>query len=119
MSKLIRVINKIIENQDKILKVFKYQKELFFEYKNYYWSLDKTDDEQYKLFHYPNYSDDLEHLFNRNYGNHWENVSMVTYNSEELSQNEALQSFEELYRILDDKIFGIDKVFDDILNDDN
>jgi len=42
----------------------------------------------------------------------------IRYSSKDLNSKEAYETFSELYRIIEEKVFGVDKALDDIIKDD-
>lgn len=117
MSKIIQAVNSIISNSNLIGKVlFGFNNELFFTYKNKYkWSIRRQEDGNYSLWFYPSEMsiEELATIQNEE----WENVPLMHYSTKDLATKEAFASFEELYRIAKEKVFGMDKVLDDIIKD--
>jgi len=118
MSKIIQAVNSMISNANLIDSVIQgsNDKELFFIYKNKYkWSMTTQDDGNYSLWFYPN-SISLKELSQID-GPDWEHITMINYSTKDLLEKEAKQSFVELYRVLKEKVFGMDSVLDDIIKD--
>lgn len=119
MTKIVQVANAIITNKDKISDVFRNEKEYFFLYNNKYkWSISSFQDvEDYYLFFYPSDNQSIEELSNFSTQD-WDHFSgFATYKSSEIKTREALETFRELYQIVSDKIFGLDDIFDEIINE--
>lgn len=122
MSKIIRAINVIISNQKKISDVIsgKNENELFFLYDNKHkWSVRKSqDDENFFVFYYRGKRglNDYAQIPEED----WEGISreFITYSTKELKSREALESMQELYRIVKEKLLGMDDVLDEIIKND-
>lgn len=116
MSKIVQAVNMMISNPQLINKVAKGGSELFFLYKNkYVWSM-KKDSEETLLWYYPE-ADTIDDLLNTARSSSWENVTMVSYSDSEIGTREARASFAELYTLLNEKLYGIDAMFKDILSE--
>lgn len=117
MSKIIQAVNSMISNTDLIGNVlFGQNKEVFFNYKNKYkWSIKEQEDDSYSLWFYKSELsiESLAQIDNEE----WEEIAMMHYSTSDLSSKEANASFKELYRIVKEKVFGMDKVLDDIIKD--
>lgn len=119
MSKIVRAANAMISNPNKITNVKKGKNEFFFMYNNKYaWSIRYDNEEDiYFLFYYHQKVkiDDLIKLEAMN----WQDFSdFITYSSKELGTREAYKTFNEIYTIVKEKLLGIDKVLNDIIEDD-
>ena len=118
MSKIIRAVNVMVSNPSKISAVRVNDKELYFLYNGKYkWSLNKrsTDQGEYSL-HYYSGDESLDILAQLPEAD-FQHVEVVTYSTSELKTREARESFGELYRILQERIYGVDKVLDEIIED--
>lgn len=118
MSKIIQAVNSMISNADSISQVtYGCQgKEIFFSYKNQYkWSIKLIDDGSYSLWFYKT-NKSIENLSNI-FDEEWEEIPMMHYSTKELATKEAFASFEELYRVVKEKMLGMDTVLDDIIKD--
>ena len=117
-SKAIRAINIMITNLDKITDVIRNEDEYFFLYdKKHKWSISELGGEEIYLHYYTGPEDlkliaSFEHLDWQHY------KTFVTYSTEELKTREAIESMKELYRLVKEKCFGVDKAFDDIISSD-
>lgn len=114
--KIVQVINAMISNSSRISNVLQNSNEYFFLYdQKHKWSIRKGEDQdQYYLHFYPTNEMTLEQLstFDR-----WDAYSnFVTFKSEEIKTKEADESFSELYQIVAGKVFGLDSIFDEIIN---
>ncbi|MEW8512340.1 MAG: hypothetical protein AB2608_16005 [Candidatus Thiodiazotropha sp.] len=119
MSKLIQAINVMVANESKIGRVTpgKESKEVFFVYdKKHVWSMAKQDSGM-KMWYYPSGINNFEHLVNAR-NDEWEHMQMVYYSEEEFATREAKESVDELYRIVREKQYGMDEVFNDIFSSD-
>lgn len=117
MSKIVQAVNTMISNPKKITKVFKEGDEYFFLYKNKYsWSMKRGNRDEHILWFYPG----IENIqdFAQYVGNDWERVDMVTYRDTEIGTKEAQASFAELFTLLNECVFGVNEVLDDIIGDD-
>lgn len=118
MAKVVQVVNKMIENQRQIENVFKNGKEYFFLYKDKFkWSIARSDeDEQYYLHFYPTDSLAYHDLIRFT---DWQNFDeFITYKTSDIKTREAEESFRELYQIVSNKVFRIDDLFDEIIDED-
>ncbi|MFM0501935.1 hypothetical protein [Paraburkholderia caffeinilytica] len=117
MSKIVQAANVMISRKNLITDVTSGDKEIFFTYNGkYHWSIAKRDDDTL-LWFYPR-AESLEELVGRSHHQEWEDVEMVTYRSSEIGTREASETFDELYTTIKEKLFGVDEVLDDIINDD-
>lgn len=121
MSKIVTAINVMVSNPDRIKNVIKgySDSECFFVYDNKHpWSIIKHSDGGYYMAYYPG-NQDISKLA-RIPDEHWHeaDVSCVTYNSKDLGTKEAKESMAELYNIVNEKVYGMDDVLEDIINSD-
>ena len=116
MTKIVQVANAMISNSNKISNVLKNNKEYFFLYnKKYKWSISKSEDEDYFLHFYPIDTMTIEEL---SVLNDWTYFNQfVTYTTKDIKTLESVETFRELYQIVSDKIFGLDEIFDEIINE--
>ncbi|MDD7913766.1 hypothetical protein [Polaribacter ponticola] len=116
MSKIIKAINKMIENTDLITNVVLSEDEYFFLYNNKVkWSIIEEEDKDISLILYPNFNGKLDELANIV---EWEHINMVTYNTMDFKTQEATETFNELLQIVKSKVFGVDNLLDEIIGDD-
>lgn len=113
MSKIVLAINSMISNEEKISDIHRdlMDSEILFKYTNkYVWGISKNE-ENYSLYFYPESKDvnELKGVVD------WSNVPMVVYKTEDLKTREALESFKELYLIVQGKLHNVDRVLDDII----
>lgn len=111
--KLLEALKIMATNSSKITNVLKNKDgETFFKYDNKYtWSLLRNADGNLWMYYYPNSTpDDLIQV------DEWENVPMKSYNLRDLFQDDADKIFNMLYGILDQKLYDIDSVLDDIIS---
>ena len=116
-SKIIRVINKMIEKSNFITEVTKGLEttgEYFFLYnKKFKWSTTYNETQnEYMLFFYP-----MEMTISQLAYENEQNLIFLTYRASEFKSQEATESFRELYDVVKSKLFGIDQILDDILAD--
>ncbi|MNR48247.1 hypothetical protein D3C85_1674650 [compost metagenome] len=76
----------------------------------------KNQEGGYFLYFYPK-ANSSQHMSNVPYDN-LNNYAMVVYGAEEFSSKEARASIRELYNIVNQKLYNIDEVLDDIISDD-
>jgi hypothetical protein len=117
MSKIVQAVNVMITRKNLITNVCQGENEIFFTYNGKYnWSVAHRDDDIY-LWYYPN-SESIDELLGRSHAGEWDGVSMVTYKASDIGTREAVETFNELYRTVKEKLFGVDDVLDDIIKDD-
>lgn len=118
MSKIVQAVNAMISNPDNISAVVKGESELFFRYKGKYtWSMRRNENGLHYLYFYPD-GDDVDDLARREVaGDAWGDVNMVVYNDGEIGTREAKASFSELFTLLKECVFGVNKVLDEIIAD--
>ncbi|MDQ7798353.1 MAG: hypothetical protein RDU76_05345 [Candidatus Edwardsbacteria bacterium] len=118
MSKIITAINAMVSRPDKIGTVVKSninQEEYYFVYDGkYYWSIVKQTND-YILHFYPGEFDIYE--LSAIDGGDWESIDFITYKTSEIKTREAYESFSNLYLIIQEKQYGLDKILDDIIGD--
>jgi hypothetical protein len=119
VSKIVSAVNAMVLNQEKIKPVLLgVSGEYFFIYQDKYkWSMKKDRDGELWLWFYP-HGLALEQLSAME-GDDWERVSMVTYRTPEIPGREATQSFNELFSILKEKVYGMDDVLKDIIDNND
>ncbi|WP_444932875.1 hypothetical protein [Microbulbifer sp. JTAC008] len=120
MSKIVKAVNAMVSNQDLIGPVIRgsHGTELFFKYAGKHkWSIIKNMSGDFYLHYYPG-KFDLEEMAGWP-DEEWHDFSeMVSYNTNELGTKEAHASLSELYTAVQEKLFGMDQVLDDIIADD-
>lgn len=109
MTKIIKAINSMIINKDKISNVKKGDlNRFFFIYEGrYVWSIRKDTGGEFFLRFYP--AESVEHAMRNN------NES-IRYSTSQFNSKEDVQSFEALHMLVQEKIYGLDKALDDIIN---
>ena len=114
MAKIIEVLNTMISKKEKITNVIKKELEYFFIYNSKYkWSIVRDNNENYFVHFYPDASVSIEQL-SEVYD--WNQYNFVTYSTDDFKTNEAIETFRELYQIVSDKVYGLDDMFDEIIN---
>lgn len=121
MSKIVTAINVMVSNPSLIKNVIRGYSgsECFFVYNNkHHWSIIKQRDDGYYMAYYPGNQDisKLAEIPDEYWGE--ADIDCVTYNSRDLGTKEAKESMAELYNIVNEKIYGMDDVLDDIINSD-
>ncbi|PTS71881.1 hypothetical protein DBR33_01280 [Stenotrophomonas sp. HMWF022] len=107
----------MIANSDRISDVVTGRTgELFFLYGGRYkWSILRDASGEIRLWFYPG-TQSLNDLSS------WDDYEwagfdeMVLYSAKELGTREAVDSFDELYRVVSEKRYGVDEALDDIIN---
>ncbi len=119
MSKVVRAVNVMISNANKIDNCVRNNDEYFFEYDGKYkWSMSYNDSENvYYLYFYPGDGSIKELAYAG--PEEWEHINMVRYSSGDFKGAEAHESFRELYTLLKEKVYGIDKALDDIISSED
>ncbi len=126
MSKIVAVVKAMLSSSNKISTVINYDSYWFFLYdEKYAWCIQGWDHEgknKYILYFltvegkfYVNESREFEILSRQNVRSLVKNGKAIEYNSNEIGTDEAQQTFRLLYTAVKEKGFGIDKVFDEIL----
>tara|TARA_Y100000034_G_scaffold135013_1_gene205318 strand:+ start:3390 stop:3740 length:351 start_codon:yes stop_codon:yes gene_type:complete len=116
MAKIVQVANAMISNKEKIENVLRNEKEYFFLYNNKHkWSITISEEEEYFLHFYPTDVMSIEELA---VFQDWNNFNQfVTYSTKDIKTQEATETFRELYQIVSDKVYGLDDIFDEIINE--
>lgn len=113
--KIIQVVNAMIIGSHRITNVIKSGDEYFFLYDGKFkWSITKDINSQIYLHFYPKNDFTLEHL--ASYLDLMENNDFITYSTGNLNTREAKDTFNELYQIVVEKLFGVDDIFNEILS---
>ncbi len=121
MSKIVSAINAMISNSDLISNIVEGwdSSELFFMYDGIHkWSVTKSYQGELSI-HYYSTDEKVEYLANMPQDERAKLTKTVSYSSETLGTREARESLEELYTVLQEKLFGMDKVFDQIISTDS
>lgn len=117
MYKIVAAVNSMIEHPHLITTVIKSSTGgLFFVYDSKFkWSIIENEKDVFSLFYYPG-KQSIEEL--ASYGSEgWLKFKeFVYYGTEEIKTKEALESFSELYSVVQNKIYDMDKVLDYIIN---
>jgi hypothetical protein len=116
MSKVVQAINAIISNPDQISNVLKTHDQIFFLYKGKYkWSMSETDEDDHYLCFYP--GDEDIGLLVEYEERGWEDVPRLAYSAKDIGTKEAKASFSELYTLIEERLYGVNEVLDDIISD--
>ncbi|WP_122745506.1 hypothetical protein [Pseudomonas viridiflava] len=117
MSKIVIAANAMIANQSRISNVLPgdNDNEVFFLFdRKYKWSAIKRADQHYALFYYPG-RQTIESLAGMR-GEDWAEFShMVSYNSKDIGTKESLDTFRDLYVLVNGMKYGMEQVLDDII----
>lgn len=118
MSKIIQAINSMIAKSDKITDVTRSEINsltYFFLYGGQYkWAINYDPNEEVIYLTYYSTSLEIKTLAKID---DFRGIDMVTYCSRDYSVREAQESFQELLTIVSEKLFGVDKVLEDIIDD--
>lgn len=115
--KIIEALNSIISNPNKITDVYQNDKEFFFLYDDKYkWSITLNPDGHYVAFLYPKNDKTIEELASMDSLGFVTYKNFITFKSEEIKTREATETFAELYRLVSNRLFGVDEILDDIIN---
>jgi len=120
MSKIVQAVNAMIAKPDAITDVIPAsaadRDELFFLYdRKYKWSIMKTPADDYLLYYYPG-DQSIEVLAAMD--EEWNTFNQyVHYSTKDLGTKEARQTFAELFGIVKERRYDMDKVLDKIIRD--
>lgn len=115
MEKIIIAINKMIENSHLISSVISSGSEFYFLYnQKVKWSIMQFEDDDIILTLYPDTTYDLEYLSGVGDLIY---INKVVYSSSDFKTREAFESFYELLQVVRNKVFGVDDLLNDIIND--
>jgi hypothetical protein len=117
MNKIIQTINAMIIKANKISHITEGQgSELFFLFDNKYkWSIVRGEEEYF--LHYYKTDISLTELAKIQEWDQLEDV-FTTFSTKDIKGREANESFADLYQLLRNKRFDMDKVMDDIIGDE-
>jgi hypothetical protein len=119
MSKIVEVANAMISNKGKISHVKSDGDTYFFLYdEKYTWSISYEEvDNNYYLRFYPG-DRSIDAIIKSSAFQFDKDTKAITYSTRDLGTREAYNTFRDLYIIVKEKLFEVDKVFDDIIGDD-
>lgn len=110
MTKIVRAVNSMVSHAEKISDVSIISDEYIFKFDDkYIWGILEKEG-NYILFYYPN-TKEINEL-----DDSWQDVPMVAYKTKELKTQESLESFMELYLIVKEKLYDVDRVLDNIID---
>lgn len=113
--KIILVINSMISRNNLITDVSKDSQDVFYFVfdRKHKWTMyyDESDD-NFKLVIYPDPTKTIDDIKNIDINN----LAHVAYQSKEFRTIEAKESFRELYKLIQEKLYNVDDAFDEILN---
>ena len=115
MRKIVEAVNKMIENSHLISNVIKEHDEYYFLYNNKTkWSIstEKNSSNDVELMLYPDSNMTIEDLINTK---NWNIINYVHYRAADFKTQEATETFNELFLIVKEKVYGIDSLLDDII----
>jgi len=115
MNKVIQAVNSMIVNKEKISSAgwVPDSEWILFLYNNKHkWAMKKNNEEYLLLFLKTD-----ESLNKIRDVTEWEYIPSISYSSQKMGTKEAVASFNELYKILEEKVLGIEEVLDEIIAD--
>jgi hypothetical protein len=119
-ARIVKAVNAMIVHADQIEEVIRVDNEIFFRYRGASllsnWSMRRDQGPVHWLFMYPG-EQSLSQLVSMDEQDWQEFAEMVIYRDDEIGTREAKASFANLYNMLSEKVFGADKVLDDIIDD--
>lgn len=118
-EKIIEVLEKIVNEPEKIEEIKVYQTEYFFRFAGQVISLlkrDETDSSlgEYSLYFYPRWRSSLGQLISTQEHDP-DSIQMAPYHSIQFPSPVQKASFKKLYSLLTEKALGIDEILDEIL----
>jgi len=127
MGKIVKVVNAMLSNSNRISTVINHDGYWFFLYdEKYGWCIQSWDYEgenRYRLYFlkgagssYVNDPREFEILSRQDVRSLMKNGKAIEYNTNEINSDEALQAFRLLFTEVREKGIGIDKVFDEIID---
>ncbi|MRX70289.1 hypothetical protein SAMN06265349_101709 [Flavobacterium resistens] len=121
--KIVLVLNTIIAQREKISNVIPEENEFYFLYDNKYkWSIKKILgdwDDEFIVDFFPDAKNEIipdtidQIASNRKWGI---KVNYARYSTKEIGTKEAYETFKDLYDILFNVVYGIDDIFNDIID---
>lgn len=117
MSKIVQALNAMLANPDNITKVMRGENEYFFLYRDKHkWSIARDDtDGSHRVWFYPG-EEKLEKLATLP-PEEFFGLDFVLYHDKEIGTKEARATFAELYLLVRERVFGVNKVLDEIIGD--
>lgn len=120
MSKIVQALNAMISNPERIggVEIFR-DREVYFGYQTsndvHIWSMAKDENSgDYWAWYYPGCESVREAVELSEIAG--DGVPLVSYNSGQIGTREAKATFAELYIIVREKVYGVDKALDDIID---
>ncbi|MGO9411725.1 MAG: hypothetical protein ACLQCB_13375 [Spirochaetia bacterium] len=116
--KIVEAVNMMITRADLIKNIVKepdLSSSFLFDFDKYRWAITKRDSDDFILVLFPNCelpTAELAELDMETYNN----LEKVAYATSELKTKEAIASFADLYRKVQEKMYGIDQILDKIIN---
>lgn len=116
MSKIVEAVNSMVLNNNKISNVREYNAVFYFSFMNYVWSIWKDEAKlaSYTLVFYPGYNNSEDVYDMATAGGY--PSKYVSYVSSDEKTKEATESFAELYRVVNEKLYNLENVLDDIIS---
>lgn len=118
MAKIVEVANAMISNQQRISNVQRNGNEYYFLYNNKFkWSISfNKEKDEYFLFFYIT-DETIDQLAKIVVWEAMDGIEIVTFSTEDLKVQEAKETFRELYQIVSAKMYGLDDIFNEIINE--
>jgi hypothetical protein len=117
MSKVVQAVNAMLSNPEKIDKVIENDEEYYFLYnKKYKWSIKDNVDKIFLYFYPTNVS--FDYLATTHPTEWASSIKFVIYIDTDIGTREAKASFRDLLATIKEKLYGVDKLLDEIIDDD-
>jgi len=119
MTKIVQAVNTMLQHPERITKVLvsDFTGEYYFLYNKYVWSiLYNSAENRYSLYFYPGTAT-IEELADAR-PDEPQGQECIHYSTKELGTKEAYSTFQELYKVVQEKLFKVDKVLEEIINED-
>lgn len=114
-NKIIQAANAMLAMPERITNVTRSNEEFYFRFsEKHTWSIQKNPEGTvYTLYYYP-VDESIDHIIEMLEAG-GEGLPVVSYSSKDLRSQEADQTFRELYRVVSEKLYGVDKALDEII----
>lgn len=117
MSKIVQAVNAMLSNREKIAKVCENEDEYYFVYGDKYkWSIRRGEGGAILLYFYPG-EESFQYLSTTHPAD-WSDVKFVVYKDADIGTKEAKASFLELLNVVQEKLYGVDAMLDEIIKED-
>lgn len=120
MTKIVQAVNAMLQRPERITNVTEsdFTNEYYFLYHDYKWSiLFSAEEDRYSLYFYPG-DESIQDLASTP-PPEADSIRMIHYSTKELGTKEAYSTFRELYKVIQEKLFNVDKVLEKIIDEDS